>query len=103
MGQVLAVVKLTRTAVFLAALFVTVDAGLCPVLCLYTDQAEHGSSNLPSPSASTACGVCACGLVGIDDGFPCPLAPVDKQAAEFLAARPLLDSASDIDHPPRQS
>ena len=49
--------KLIRVCVLLLALFVTVDAGLCPVLCLNADSAGHGSSNVPSQGAtSSACG-----------------------------------------------
>ena len=96
--------NLTRVCVLVAALFVTLDAGLCPVLCLYADRAEHGSSSLPSQAASSsACGACACGLVAVDAERSRPMALVAKPAAESAASLPLLDPAFDIDHPPRLS
>jgi hypothetical protein len=96
------VANLARAGVLFATLFVTLDAGFCPVVCLYADQAEHGSSAPPSQAASSsACGACACGLVAVDAERSCPLAPVAKPAAESAATLPLLDPAFDIDHPPR--
>lgn len=94
----------TRAFVLFAALFVTIDAGLCPVLCLYADRAEHGSSGLPSQAASSsACGACSCGLAAANTELTCPPAPVAKPVAEFSAALPVFDPAFDIDHPPRRS
>lgn len=96
--------KLTRVCVLLAALFVTVDAGLCPVLCLYAERGEHGSSTLPSQTASsTACGACVCALAAIDNAFLRPPTPVVQQPAELSASPPVLTPASEIDHPPRRS
>ena len=97
------VLRFTRVFVLAAALFFITDACLCPVLCLYADRSEHGSSKLPSPSVSTACGACAGGLLPMESGFPCPLTPAAKQAIEFPAGRALPTLASDIDHPPRRS
>ena len=96
--------KLARLGVFVVALFVTVDAGLCPVLCLNADSAGHGSSNLPSQgAASTACGACSIGLVAVAAGVPGPLTPEAKTAPEYRAVLPPLAPAFDIDHPPRLS
>lgn len=97
------VAKLTRVCVLLVAVFVTVDAGLCPVLCLNADTAGHGSSTLPSQgAASSACGACSCGLVVAGADLRGPLTPVAKAATEYGVVLPPLAPAFDIDHPPRQ-
>lgn len=94
----------TRILVLLLALFVTVDAGLCPVLCLNADSAGHRSSNLPSQgSASSACGACSSGLVAVAADVSGPLTPVAKPAPEYRAVLPPLAPAFDIDHPPSLS
>jgi hypothetical protein len=96
--------KLTRVCVLLVALVVTLDAGLCPVLCLYADSAGHGSSSLPSQGASSsACGACSSGLVAVAADPLGPLTPLTKPATEYLVVLPPLAPAFDIDHPPRLS
>lgn len=96
--------KLTRVGVLFVALFVTLDAGLCPVLCLNADNAGHGSSNLPSQgAASTVCGACSTGLVAVAADVSGPLTPVAKTAPEYRVVLPPLAPAFDIDHPPRLS
>ena len=85
------VAKLTRVCVLLVAVFVTVDAGLCPVLCLNADTAGHGSSTLPSQgAASSACGACSCGLVAVATDLRGPLTPVAKTATEYRGVLPPL-------------
>lgn len=97
-------VKLTRAFVLFAALFITVDAGLCPILCLYMERGEHGSSSLPAQTGgTTACGACTCGLLSVDSGLGSPLAPIARQSVALLTQPPQLALLSDIDHPPRQS
>ena len=96
--------KLIRVSVLLMALFVTVDAGLCPVLCLYADSAGHGSTNVPSQAAtSSACGVCSCGLVAAAPGLPSSLTPLTKRVTPYQGSLPPLAPAFDIEHPPRLS
>lgn len=96
--------KLTRVSVLLVALFVTLDAGLCPVLCLSADSAGHESSNLPSQgAASSACGACSSGLVAVAADVSGPLTPVAETAPEYRVVLPPLAPAFDIDHPPRLS
>lgn len=97
--------KLIRVCVLLMALFVTVDAGLCPVLCLYADDsAGHGSANVPSQAAtSSACGVCSCGLVAAAPGLPSSLTPLTKPVTQYQDSLPPLAPAFDIEHPPRLS
>ena len=98
------VTNLARACVLFAAFFVTLDAGLCPVLCLYGEKAEHGSSSLPSQTASSgACGACVCGLVAIDAEVSSPLMPVAKPTVESGPTLSVLDPSYDIDHPPRLS
>ena len=96
--------KLIRVSVLLMALFVTVDAGLCPVLCLYADSPGHGSTNVPSQAAtSSACGVCSCGLVAAAPGLPSSLTPLTKPVTPYQGSLPPLAPAFDIEHPPRLS
>ena len=96
--------KLIRVCVLLVAVFVTVDAGLCPVLCLNADTAGHGSSNLPSQGASSsACGACSCGLVAAAADLPDSLTPLTKPVTEYQDTLPPLAPAFDIEHPPRLS
>ena len=94
----------TRILALLLALFVTLDAGLCPVLCLNADSEGHRSSNLPSQgSASSACGACSIGLVAVATDVSGSLTPVAKTAPEYRVVLPPLAPAFDIDHPPRLS
>ena len=96
--------KLARVCVLLVTVFVTVDAGLCPVLCLNADSAGHGSSNVPSQGAtSSACGACSSGLVAVAAGLPSPLTLLTKPATQYRVVLPPLAPAFDIDHPPRLS
>ena len=96
--------NLGRAFILFAAFFVTLDAGLCPVLCLDADRAEHGSSGLPSQTApSSACGACVCGLVAVNAEVSCPLTPVAIPAIDFATTLPILAPSFDIDHPPRLS
>ena len=96
--------KLAHVGILLLALFVTVDAGLCPVLCLSADSAGHGSSNLPSQgAASSACGACSSGLVAVVADVLGPLTPVAKTAPDYRVVLPPLAPTFDIDHPPRLS
>ena len=96
--------KLARAFVFLLTVLVTVDAGLCPVLCLYADSARHGSSNVPSQGAtSSACGACSSGLVAVAAGLPSPLKLLTKPAIPYQVVLPPVAPAFDIDHPPRLS
>jgi hypothetical protein len=84
------------------ALFVAVDAMLCPVMCLSADAASHRSTNLPSQgNSAAACGACSIGIVALQADLAAP--------PDLLAARPSLQSidrplpaaVADIDHPPR--
>lgn len=96
--------KLARVGILLVALFVTLDAGLCPVLCLNAESAGHGSSNLPSQgAASSACGACASGLVAVATVNAVPLTPVATRTPEYGVAPLPFAPAFDIDHPPRPS
>jgi len=88
--------------VVVMALFVAMDAMVCPVICLRADADSHKSTNLPSQgSSSAACGACSIGIVSLQSDVAAP--------PDLLTTRPSLQSVdrvlavpvADIDHPPR--
>ena len=91
--------KLSRACVLLIAFFITVDAELCPLLCLTVQNAAHESSNVPAQP--NTCGACSSGLptVAADPVWrPMALTITDAGPA---AIPPPLAPTFDIDHPPR--
>jgi hypothetical protein len=100
-----AVSNLIRRCVLIVAFFVTVDAGVCPVVCLATESTQaHAASNLPvQPGPSTACAGCAAGVVALDAGLADPLTAAIRHPGPHAVASPPSAPAVDIDHPPRRS
>lgn len=97
-----AMAKLARALVMSIALFVTLDAVLCPVLCLQNESQEHRQAPSSQNSSSSACGACTCALApGLTNVAVRPLDPLLPGMIGASALDLSILLSFDIDHPPR--
>ena len=93
--------RLSRLWVVIAVLFVTADAGLCPILCLIGDTGAHESSVPPPPNQSG--GVCGSVLTAAAADARWEATGNTETVIQPLGMRLGLAPTFDIDHPPRLS
>ena len=82
-------------------LLITIDAVVCPVLCLNLDTPSHQTSSLPSQGVGCAGGFCSSGLLAVRVGQPETWTPTAQRLDDAHTFHPGLDPTADIDHPPR--
>jgi hypothetical protein len=87
--------------VVIMALFVALDAAVCPVLCLRADAPSHQSKNPTQGSSSASCGACSIGIVPLDAYVAAAPDLLTAPPIRHSADRALLAHVADIDHPPR--
>lgn len=93
--------RLSRHVVLVIALFVAVDALVCPVMCMVADAESHQASTTGTQgTVSLSCAACSASTVALQNYLPtafllvtdCRTAPIDT---------PCIAPVGDIDHPPR--
>ncbi len=93
--------RLSRRVVLVIALFVTVDALVCPVMCLVAGAESHqASSSGTQGTASLICGACSAGTGPLQSYLPTALVLV-TDCRTLPIDPPCIAPVGDIDHPPR--
>lgn len=95
---------MSRLAIILVLLFIGLDAGVCPVVCLATDAASHQASGVPSQGSGlgAACGgMCWSGVTGHAIDSSVVLMHDCSRIPEGPVALPSRSPVANIDHPPR--
>lgn len=90
--------RMRRLVIVLIALF-AINAAVCPALCLASDVVPQNAA----PGAShTGCGPsCQSGVRILSASAPGPLLPTTNRGPHPPTVLVALNSAADIDHPPR--
>ena len=93
--------RMSRRLVLVIGLFITVDAAVCPVMCLVEDAASHQASTAGTQGTpSLSCGACSAGTVALGTFATAALVLVTAPTASHIDP-PCVAPVGDIDHPPR--